>query len=56
LPISGSKKEIIQRILDHFEGKVPVTKKRKAAGGKKGSPAKKKSQNILRKRSYSKKR
>jgi len=42
LPISGSKKEIMQRILDHFEGKVPVTKKRKAAGGKKGSPAKKK--------------
>jgi len=41
LPISGSKKDIIQRILDHFEGK-PVTKKRKAAGGKKGSPAKKK--------------
>jgi len=45
LPVSGTKKEIIQRILDHFAGKKIVSRKRKAAapaGGKKRSPVAKK--------------
>jgi len=41
LPVSGTKKEIIQRILDHFDGKKPVSRKRKATGSKKKSPAQK---------------
>jgi len=42
LTVSGNKREIIQRILDHLAG-IVATKKRKAPGGKKrASPAKKK--------------
>jgi len=42
LPYTGTKSQLIKIILDHLEGKIVATKKRKApTGGKKEKPAKK---------------